>query len=135
MDERRRVVPLFFDMSRAFDSIDLSFVISKCYNLGLRGNVLQWINSFLIGRKLIVSVEGSLSWEYDNDCGVGQGSVIGPLIFILFINDLASHISEGLVINYADDTSIAISGTDPDQLHQSVRIVFSQLKDWCHRTK
>lgn len=135
MDEGKLTAGVFFDLSKAFDSINIEFVRSKFFNMGIRGTVLDWIVSFLTNRKIATHVNGSASDDYDLDLGVPQGSILGPLIFILFINDLPNHISSGLIINYADDTSIALAGSTLEDLQDSIGLVCEEFGIWCRKNR
>ena len=94
-----------------------------------------WIVSFLTDRKIFTCINDYTSNEYDVDLGVPQGSILGPLVFILFINDLPRHISKGLLINYADDTSIALSESTFEVLQESIAIVCEEFGTWCKKNR
>lgn len=132
LDKNRTVVGLFFDLSRAFDTIDISFVENKLYNLGVRGNVLSWLISFLSDRKLLVKIKHIKSETHDINIGAAQGSVLAPLIFLLYINDLTLP---GFMINFADDTSVAISADSEEQLNVLLERVLNDMNAWCFSNK
>lgn len=132
LDKNHIVAGLFFDLSRAFDTIDLQFINSKLYNLGVRGNVLSWIMSFLSERKLLVKINYIKSETHDINIGAAQGSVLAPLIFLLYINDLTLS---GFMINFADDTSVAISADSEEQLNVLVKRVLDEMNAWCFSNK
>lgn len=131
LDKEKYVAALFFDLQRAFDTVDIGIVSSKLYNLGIRGPLLKWITCFLSERQLAVRTEGLISQKRDINLGVVQGSVLGPLIFLLFINDLPLHIKNGFVINFADDTTIVVSTTSPDNVINLINRACDELKQWC----
>lgn len=135
MDEGRPAAGVFFDLSKAFDSINIEFVKSKFYHLGIRGVMLDWIVSFLSDRTIFTCINGCNSGDCGLDLGVPQGSILGPLVFILFINDLPRHISKGLLINYADDTSIALSESSFGELQESITTVCREFQDWCRKNR
>lgn len=135
LDKRQFVGAVFFDLSKAFDCLDLSLTKEKLEQFGLRGNVQDWLMSYLHSRKIYVSINNNNSNYYDIDQGVPQGSVLGPLIFLLYINDLALEISSDCVILFADDTSIAVSGSTHEELQDNLDIISSQFTNWCSKNK
>ena len=96
---------ILFDYSKAFDVVRHDILIDKLHCLGIQGNTLRWIESFLIGRFMTVSVKGSRSKPREVLSGVPQGSVLGPLLFLIYINHIASDLSSQYKI-FADDLKI-----------------------------
>lgn len=88
--------------------------------LSIRGNLLDWLLSIMQQHMLRVRVNEKMSELYSDSMGVAQGSVLVPLIFLLFINDLLDFVNDGLVVNFADDTPIAVT---------------SELERWCSSNK
>ena len=135
LDRGQYVVGIFFDMSRAFDSLLPEFVCSKLDAIGVRGHFLQWVRSFLTDRKLQVLFGGGVSRDATVDMGVPQGSILGPLIFLLFINDLPNCLGDAHTIMYADDTSIAVADSDPERVAQKVQAVCRSFGGWCRANR
>lgn len=129
------VIGLFFDFSSAFDTINISFVAEKLEKIGIRGNINDWLTSYLSDRSLFVKIEDSLSDEYELSIGTPQGSVLGPLIFLLFINDLPEFISLGKIFMYADDTSIIVSATNLEELEDLANVILDQFNMWCYNNR
>ena len=83
---------VYLDFSKAFDKVDLNLALSKIQKLGIGGKILTWIKSFLNGRKQSVIVDGVLSDPIPVISGVPQGSVLGPLIFLILIGDIDENV-------------------------------------------
>ena len=105
LDDKNHVLGVFIDLSKAFDTID-SKLLSKLHNYGIKGNALELMKSYLSDRKQYVKVLDEESSELDVIYGVPQGSVLGPLLFLLYINDINSSSKDGLFVLFADDTTI-----------------------------
>ena len=96
---------ILLDFSKAFDKVDHLGLISKLEHYGIRGPLLEWTSSFLIGRKQCVVVDGKASTPTDILSGVPQGTVLGPLFFLVYINDISKNLSVGTKIRlFADDS-------------------------------
>ena len=104
-DEGGVVDVVLFDYSKAFDVIRHDIMIEKLQRLGIHGNTLHWIESFLTGRLMTVSVKGTQSKPREVLSGVPQGSVLGPLLFLIYINHVASNLTSQYKI-FADDLKI-----------------------------
>jgi hypothetical protein len=108
IDKGRPTATVFFDLTKVFDVVDHNFIETKLYSIGLRGTILKWLMSFLSNRQLTVKINNKTSKVFETNIGVAQGSVLGPLIFLIFINELPLYIKNGLVTIFADDTSVNI---------------------------
>ena len=93
---------ILFDFSKAFDVVVHSLMIEKLSNLGIQGNILKWITSFLVGRSMRVCVKGQASQPKPVLSGVPQGSVLGPILFLIYVNSIASQLKSSYKI-FADD--------------------------------
>ena len=102
------VLGIFIDLSKAFDNIDHGILIKKLEHYGVRGSVLSLLTCYLQNRKLCVSLLGETSESLPVIYGVPQGSCLGPLLFLIYINDLGK-ISKSEIILFADNTNIFVS--------------------------
>ena len=97
----------FIDFSRAFDSVSYNKLLHKLFNYGIEGKLLSVIESFLCYRSQVVLVNGVKSESRSVISGVPQGSVLGPLLFILYINDISNSLPKNVISNfYADDAKL-----------------------------
>ena len=102
---------ILLDFSKAFDKVNHLKLLYKLSCFGVKGNTLNWIQSFLIGRTQTVVLDGESSEEVKVTSGVPQGSVLGPLLFLLYINDLPENIQSQVRL-FADDTAVYLTVTN-----------------------
>ena len=101
---------LFLDLKKAFDTVDHHILLSKLKLYGIRGNSLKWFDSNLKDRNQICSVNGKLSSAREIGCGVPQGSNLGSILFLLYINDLPNCLESTKANLFADDTNLSCEG-------------------------
>ena len=95
------------DMSKAFDTLDHTILLEKLNSYGVTGPAHQWLQSYLSNRSQMVKYDNNLSETGAITCGVPQGSVLGPLLFLIFINDLPLATSHSTPDIFADDTTLS----------------------------
>ncbi len=135
IEQKKYAVGLFIDIKKAFDTINHDILIKKLERLGIRGIVLDWIKSYLQRRQQFVKLGDVCSQCLDIVCGVPQGSVLGPKLFIMYINDIC-RVSQVLkLVLFADDTNIFCSGEDLKKLLEEISKELSKLKVWFDRNK
>ena len=133
MDQNKYPISVFMDLSKAFDTLDHQILIDKLNHYGFRGKALELLKSYLSGRKQFVEYNNTASDFKSITCGVPQGSILGPLLFIIYINDLPAAVKQFETIIYADDTTLFSSlyktnanSTDTLLLNEEL----SMISDW-----
>lgn len=106
LDKGMCVDSAYFDFSKAFDSVRHDYLLQKLSNIGISGYLLKWIINYLKNRTQVVNIRGFLSNERQVSSGVIQGSVLGPLFFTVYVNDIDCYISNCTILEYADDIRI-----------------------------
>ena len=135
LDNGDHVIGIFLDFSKAFDTVNHSILLDKLYHYGIRDNALEWFSSYLTGRKQFVTYNGISSGQKTVKCGVPQGSILGPLLFLLYINDLY-HVCNNLIpILFADDTNLFFSGSDPKELESEINTELDHISTWLRVNK
>ena len=106
LDNGGQVDTIYLDMSMAFDRISHRKLINKLKNCGCGGSLLKWFASYLTGRRQRVTVFGATSNSLPISSGVPQGFMLGPVLFLLYVNDLPDSVSTSQVAMFADDTKL-----------------------------
>ena len=122
---------IFIDLKKAFDTVNHTIRLKKLEHYGIRGVPLQWFESYL--RKQIVSVNGHSSNELETKHGVPQGSVLGPLLFLLHINDLPSISKKLTFYLFADDANIYFESSNLLQLQKTVNKELWKVRKWLEK--
>ena len=126
---------IFIDLKKAFDTVDHEILLKKLKMYGVTGLEHDWFTSYLDNRKQFCRVDGTSSDVKGINCGVSQGSCLGPLLFLIYINDLPSSLQKSHVSMYADDTAISLSSESIDDLQNDLSLDLLKLQDWLHANK
>ena len=123
---------IYFDFAKAFNSVPHRRLITKLAAMGIRGNVLGWLKSFIFDRKEVVTILGHSSVPYKMSSGVPQGSVLGPLLFVAFVNDIDANLEHASMLKYADDIklSLEIKPSDPAFYHSLLQSDVDKIWKW-----
>ena len=131
LDKREICLSAYLDISKAFDTINHDVMWKKRHYYGIRGNALAWFNSYLLHRRQYVCYKGVSSEVQEVDYyGVPQGSVLGPLLFIIYANDIPHSIAHGTTIMYAYDTTVLVKGTDMQSAYDHMNVTLNGLSDY-----
>ena len=140
LDEGETPICFFLDLSKAFDTLDHNILINKLKYYGIKGTEIKWFQSYLSNRTQYVEFDGSYSSSKEIKTGVPQGSILGPLLFIIYMNDI-NHVSSNFeAILYADDTSLTtvlktFERRNPLNISNNINQELSLFSDWLKANK
>ena len=120
---------ILIDLQKAFDTIDHTIFLKKLKHLGFSESAIAWYESYLTDRYFLVHIEGHCSEKARLECGVPQGSILGPLIFLLYVNDMSQAVNCELYL-YADDSCLLYTDKDITKIENTLNTNFNSLCDW-----
>src|SRR5690606_25281519 len=136
IDKKFKCLTIFLDLSKAFDCVNHEILLSKLESFGFRDDFLKFLESYLSDRNQRVRLNDTLSSYQKIYTGVPQGSVLGPLFFVLYTNDLFSLCNEyTTILSFADDTSVTISAENLKDLYYKANIMFNRIYKWLCRNQ
>ena len=136
LDEGKYVFGIFIDLKMAFDTVSHHILLNKLKHYGIRGIALNWFTSYLKNRKQFISVNNINSDIYNlNQLGVPERSVLGPLLFLIFINDIHNALSKIIIKLFADDTNCFLSKSDFNELKSVAQCELTSLMHWIQANK
>ena len=124
------IAVVFLDLKKAFDTVDHEILLTKLFFYGIQGTAYNWFKSYLDNRKQQCFVNGSLSNVTSIKCGVPQGTILGPLLFILYINDLPKCLLHSQSRMYADDTSLSYAAQDTNRIETCLNEDLDRISTW-----
>ena len=136
-EENKITLGVFLDLSKAFDTLEHKTLITKLENYGIRGLAKSWFESYLSERKLYVKYNNHKSGfnESSIEYGVPQGSVLGPLLYLVFCNDLYKCCDKCMMILFADDTNLFVTHEDVNYVYQTINKELAIVIDWLRANK
>ena len=130
MDRRQYTLGVFLDLAKAFDTVDHDILLSKLSYYGLSGSSVAWFRSYLSGRTQYVDLNKTTSELLPVTCGVPQGSILGPLMFLIYVNDIATAVSNIQLLLFADDTNLFFSHRCIETIFSVMNADLKLIEDW-----
>jgi len=133
-NENKYCVGVFFDLKKAFDVCSHDILLMKLERMGIRGTALEWFRSYLSNRNQFVDIDGSHSKKRKIKISILQGSILGPILFLCYINDL-HFVTDLFTLMFADDTFSVKSDKDLNRLIESVNVEINKMAIWFRSNK
>lgn len=130
LDKGKPVIITFLDLAKAFDTVDHGILLKKLYCLGIRGKPLELLESYLSNRQQKVKIKDNYSEYRTIRVGVPQGTILGPLLFVLYVNDLLSRMPDETIMSYADDTAAISSANTWYEAQVKMNEMLSDIAQW-----
>ena len=131
INDRKYTIATFIDLKKAFDTVNHKILLEKLFIAGIKGNVLKLLSNYLSNRFQKTISNGKMSKLNEITCGVPQGSILGPLFFLIYINDIQGVLGENHFHLYADDTVIYCMNDNIDVAKQEMQKVLDKFSKWC----
>ena len=135
LDRGECLIGVFLDFSKAFDTVDHAILLTKLRKYGIQGVELQWFSDYLFNKLQYVTYNNHKSRREKIICGIPQGSILGPLLFLLYINDLVNVSRHCFSILFADDTNMFISGKNLEVLCSQLNEDLREIQEWLNCNK
>ena len=120
MDKKMFSCGVFIDLEKAFDTVNHDILLKKLDYYGIRGIANQWFTSYLSQRYQSVRINSEKSSKRLITCGVPQGSILGPLLFLIYINDMHLAVKKSTIYHFADDTNLLFSSKSQKDLRKAI---------------
>ena len=126
---------VFIDLRKAFDTVDHKILLKKLRLMGIEGDLFEWCVNYLSNRMQRTLANNTHSKELLLQCGVPQGSVLGPLFFLIYVNDIVNRIGSKNINLYADDTVIYTNGNIGTEIQENLQNLINIFSKWCRENK
>jgi hypothetical protein len=131
VNKNKKCLTVFLDLKKAFDTVSVPILLQRMEHYGVRGEGLSLLTSYLKDRKQTVKIDSHISGTVDINYGVPQGSVLGPTLFLIYINELCKmEIENGQIFAYADDTALVFTGDTWDSVKRSAESGLAKIAKW-----
>lgn len=135
MDNRQVVGVVYIDFQKAFDTVSHTILRYKLEAIGITGDILTWMISYLTNRKQFAIVNGCTSQTKSFCCGVPRGSLLGPRFFSYYVNNLPDAVTEGELAMHADDTTLPVVGDNVEVVIDKLNKALASINLWCRNNK
>ena len=135
MDRKEVNLAIFLDLKKAFDTVDHTILLAKLEKYGIRGITGDWFTSYLQNRKQFCTADGHKSSAKMVTCGIPQGSCLGPLLFIIYLNDFETCLELSKASMYADDTHVTITSNNLENLLENAQRELLNISEWMRINK
>ncbi|KAG8328599.1 hypothetical protein J6590_106427 [Homalodisca vitripennis] len=132
LNEKKHILMTFVDFSKAFDSLKHCKILKVLEKNGINGNLKDWFRSYLENRKLVVKINDTYSRRAILNSGVPQGSILGPILYLLYVNEIPNLMKYAKVYMYADDTALVVAHENVLEAERQLQHDFTRLTVWCH---
>lgn len=130
LDNSEKVAITYLDLAKAFNTVNHKILLDKLYNYGVRGNAHKLMESYLHNRQQRVIINGKISNYCSVNTGVPQGTVLGPLLFLLYVNDLLTGLPDDIIVSFADDTAVISTGKNWLTVETNMNIYLNKIQQW-----
>ena len=130
LDEGNYVIGIYLDLTKAFDTVNHEILLYQLWKYGIRGHANDFFRSYLTNRRQYTCTNKKKSITRTVNCGVPQGSVLGPLFFISYMNDIVKSVNANNIRLYADDTSVFMHNKNIHNLIKQAKTSFRKLQHW-----
>ena len=134
-DRGQFTLGIFIDLSKAFDTVNHDILLKKLQNYGIKNHYHSWFKSYLLNRKQFIRFSDKSTLQSTKKCGVPQGSILGPLLFLLYVNDLPNASRILTPIMFADDTNLFLSRQNLKTLFSTVNNELTNIHEWFKSNK
>ena len=131
----QHLLAIYLDFSKAFDTVNHDILMKKLFHMGFRGAIHSWLYTYLSNRKQYVAINDSTSKIYETNIGVPQGSTLGPLLFILYINDMSNSLAHSKILHFADDSTMYVNFDKNKDISLDINNELESIHNWLRCNK